>query len=345
MAGVDWGMSLQKLPGNHPLLKRQGRIPRTEHPETVLVWQGSTVKARFEGRHLGLQLRCEGEQVHLDIEVDDAREQVSLAAGQGCHWVWPHPLGEGIHRLRIHKRSEAMAGQGILGGIEIEAQATLLAPEPESQSTRILFIGDSITVGACNEDGATDQWEDRSTHNHGNSYPALTCRELNWEHRCIAVSGMGICEGFVSVKAGEIWKRTHPDTSAPHHSPDGWEPDHICILLGENDSAFTREQGRPFPKNFQKDYEALVRDVAAEHPKASIHLLRGGMYGGANDPKLAEAWQAATESLKADIPNLQTLVFQHWSEQHPRVEDARLLARELMAHLRGKPGVTGQESA
>jgi hypothetical protein len=55
-----------------------------------------------------------------------------------------------------------------------------------------------------------DQWEDRSTHNHTQSYGWLTSRALGADHRAMAVSGMGICEGYVDVKAGEVWDKVYP---------------------------------------------------------------------------------------------------------------------------------------
>jgi hypothetical protein len=111
----------------------------------------------------------------------------------------------------------------------------------------------------------------------------------------------------------------------------------VCVNLGENDDAFTRANGRPFPAAFTAGYVALVKEIRGAWPEARIVLLRGGMWGGAKGPDLRAAWEAAVRELEADDPRITHFVFKHWSEQHPRVSDHRAMADELVRWLKAQP--------
>src|SRR6185312_11715 len=115
---------------------------------------------------------------------------------------------------------------------------------------RLEFFGDSIMVGACNEDGPADQWEDRSTHNNALSYTTLTAAAFKADYRCIAVSGMGIATGYVDVKAGEVWNRLYPVADSQLADLKSWQPDVAFINFGENDDSFSRSQHESFPAGY-----------------------------------------------------------------------------------------------
>jgi hypothetical protein len=273
-------------------------------------------------------------QNFFNVSVDGVTEIAGVPAGDASRYVWPRPLAPGRHQVEIFKRSEADAGYAAFRGIELAAGAgAWSAPQP-AYRLRLEFVGDSITAGANNEDGAVDQWEDRRTHNHALSYAYLTAQALGADHRAMAVSGMGICEGFVPMLAGETWDKLYPRDNPTRADLATWQPDVVCVNLGENDSGFTRANARPFPSGFTAGYVALVKAVRAAYPAAQIVLLRGGMWGGANDVALRQAWERAVTELEAADPRISHYVFRHWSEQHPRVADDRAMAGELVTWLK-----------
>jgi lysophospholipase L1-like esterase len=199
------------------------------------------------------------------------------------------------------------------------------------------FFGDSITVGACNEDGAEDQWENRATHNNALSYAALTAKAMNASYRNIAVSGMGIVLGYVPVRAGEIWNRLYPGSGSFIAEDKGWTPDVVFVNYGENDDSFSKNQNVAFPAGFADGYVALVKAMRGFYPKAEIVLLRGGMFGGAKSEPLRQAWTEAVQRLETEDAHVHHFVFQHWSETHPRVSDHRAMADELVVWLKTEP--------
>jgi lysophospholipase L1-like esterase len=196
------------------------------------------------------------------------------------------------------------------------------------------FFGDSITVGACNEDGDTDQWDNRRTHNAALSYTALTAAAFSADYRNIAVSGMGIATGWVDKKAGEVWDRIYPNPASPRADLMQWVPQVIFVNFGENDDSYPKAHGQPFPAGYTDGYIALIRAIRAAYPSAHIVLLRGGMYGGAQSELLRQAWESAATQLEATDQGISHFIFTHWTRNHPRVADDRTLADELIAWLK-----------
>ena len=70
------------------------------------------------------------------------------------------------------------------------------------------------------------------------------------------------------------------------------------------------------------------------NPAAQIVLLRGGMYNGAQNESLRNAWEAAVTQIEATDKSVSHFVFKHWKPNHPRVADDRAMADELVAWLR-----------
>jgi lysophospholipase L1-like esterase len=198
------------------------------------------------------------------------------------------------------------------------------------------FFGDSIMVGACNEDGATDQWEDRRTHNNALSYTALTAGAFLADYRCIAISGMGVAAGWTEVRAGQAWDRLYPTADSPRADLQAWQPDVACLNFGENDDSFPRAHHQAFPAGFTAGYVELVKAIRSAYPHTEIVLLRGGMFGGAQSAPLRRSWDAAVRELEAEDPAVSHFVFTHWSSNHPRVADDQALAAELIAWLKAQ---------
>jgi lysophospholipase L1-like esterase len=324
---------MQSIPAEDSRFRYEGRFDRSNPAAPVLVWQGSRIYIDFEGSAFALRFNWVEGQNFFDVTVDDTATVLAVNKADHTRLTFPQPLGPGRHHLTLFKRSEAAAGNARFLGIEIALGAHAWVPPATTYKLKMQFIGDSITAGACNEDGPTDQWEDRSTHNNARSYGALTSIAFNADYRNIAVSGMGIVLGYVEPHAGQIWDRVYPVASSPRADLAAWTPDVVFLNFGENDDSFTTANKLPFPARFTENYIALVQAIRAAHPNAQIVILRGGMYGGANSEPLREAWSAAVRRLKAGDPRVHSFVFTHWSRNHPRVADDRAMADELSAWL------------
>ena len=326
-----------RVPAGDARFRYEGRIDFANTNAPVIIWQASRISIDFEGSAIHLLFDNAKGQNYFNVQVDGSNTVVAANERTPASSATVSGFGPGWHHWLLFKRSEANAGTVQLRGIEIAPPAKARAPMPPHYKLAIQFIGDSITVGACNEDGATDQWDDRRTHNCALSYATLTAAAFSADYRNTAVSGMGIATGWVPMKAGEIWDRLYPDTNSPPANLHAWIPNVVFVNLGENDDSYPRAHGQPFPVGFTGGYVSLVHAIRTAYPDARIVLLRGGMFGGAQSEPFRKAWESAVTQLETTDKSVSHFVFKHWTLTHPRVADDRALADELIAWLKQQP--------
>ncbi len=327
----------QLIPASAACFRYEGRFDFTDPARPMVVWQGSRIGLEFEGVLLRVCFGTAVDQNVFNLTLDGQTEIVAVPAGASWILAWPHLLPNTRHQLTLFKRTEAAAGQVRFAGVEIAAGAQTWLPPANGYKLKMEFFGDSITAGACNEDGDADQWDDRRTHNHALSYSTLTAAAFHADYRCMAVSGMGIAAGYVEVKAREVWDKIYPRVDSPRADLKAWQPDVAFVNLGENDDSFSRSINQSFPPGYTAGYVALVQAIRVAYPHVHLVLLCGGMYGGAKSPELRSAWAAAVAEVEACDPAVSHFVFQHWSSNHPRVSDHQAMAAELTAWLKPQP--------
>jgi lysophospholipase L1-like esterase len=333
---VGTEQSRRVVGASDPAFSYQGRFDRTDPAAPVVVWESSRIAVDFSGTFLALLFGRAVDQNYFDADVDGESRIIAVEPGRKSEIVWPGPLGPGRHHLVLLKRSEASAGSAAFSGIEIGADASVEKPVAGKAALKMLFLGDSITAGACDEDGAADQWESRRTHNAMMSYAALAANAFGAGFENISVSGIGLVTGYVDVTFGEVWDRLYPAHGAPKADLAAWRPDIIFINLGGNDTSFPKSKGRPFPSSFSDAYFKLATEVRSAFPDAQLVLLRGGMTETESDPVLIAAWAEAVRRLEAQDPHCTHFVFAHHTDLHPRVADHQLMADELVQWLRGQ---------
>ncbi len=324
----------QQIPASDKSFRYEGRFDFSDSNAPTVIWQASRISVDFNGDDLKLLFADDKGQCFFNAEVDGTNSVVEIREGKRIKGATFADLGDGLHHLVLFKRSEAAAGTVRFRGIEIDQDAKAWTPPPVPYKVRMEFIGDSITVGACNEDGKADQWDDRRTHDCTFSYATLTANAFSADYRNIAVSGMGIATGYVPMKAGEIWDKLYPETNSPSADLQSWISNIIFVNFGENDGSFSTVHKQPFPTNYTTGYVALVQAIRKTYPAAQIVLLRGGMYNGAQNESLRNAWEAAVTQIEATDKSVSHFVFKHWKPNHPRVADDRAMADELVAWLR-----------
>jgi lysophospholipase L1-like esterase len=323
-----------RIPAADARFRYEGRFHFSDSNAPVIVWQASRISLDFKGDTLGLLFDDAKGQCFFNAQVDGSNTVVEVREGKPVTPATLAGFGTGRHHLVLFKRSEADAGTVHFRGVGLTGDAKAWAPPPPAYRLRMEFFGDSITVGACNEDGDTDQWDNRRTHNAALSFAALTAAALSADYRNIAVSGMGIATGWVTPKAGEVWDKIYPNPASPRADLTQWVPQVVFVNFGENDDSYPRAHGQPFPEGYTDGYIALVRAIRAAYPSAHIVLLRGGMYGGAQSEPLRQAWESAVTQLEAADPAVSHFIFTHWTQNHPRVADDRAMADELIAWLK-----------
>jgi len=326
-----------QIPASDARFRYEGRFDFADSNAPAVIWQASRISLDFEGDRLGLQFDDAKGQCFFNAEVDGSNTVVEIREGKPAMPATLGGFGPGRHHLVLFKRSEADAGTARFRGVELAAGEKAWAPPAPVYQLRMEFFGDSITVGACNEDGPADQWDNRRTHNAAFSYAALTASAFSADYRNIAVSGMGIVTGYVDKKAGEVWDKTYPNPASARADLTRWVPQVVFVNFGENDDSYPKVHRQPFPAGYTDGYIAFVHAIRAAYPAAHIVLLRGGMFGGAKSEPLRQAWESAVTQLEAADPAISHFVFTHWTGNHPRVADDRAMADELIVWLKQQP--------
>ena len=314
----------------------QGRLDMADPKSPVLVWEASTAAIDFSGDHLSVVFGPTTGTVFFDATVDGATTLLELKDGSKATIDPLAVHGRGNHHLVLFKRSEGAAGSAHFGGIEVDAGAALSKPV-DDHSLKFEIYGDSITAGACAEDGAEDQWVSRRTHNAADSWAALTAAAFSADYRNLSVSGIGLATGYDDVVEGQVWDRIYPLADSPKADLSSWVPDVVLVLLGDNDDSYPRAKKLPFPPEFREKYAEFIRNIRGAYPRAPIVLLNGGMWAGVNSPWLRTEWGAVVKSLESSDPGISDFTFAHWTNLHPRVADHRILADELIPWLARQP--------
>ena len=311
----------------------EGRFDLSDPAAPVVIWEGSRISFDCDGPELALRFAGAKGQNFFDVRVDEVNSILGVAKGKSTLVVpLPAPPSQ-RHRVVLFKRSEASAGTVRFTGVTVSTGARLWPSAPADYRLAMGFFGDSKTAAACDEDGAVDQWDDRRTHNSALSYATLTAAHFSADHQNISVSGMGVVTGWTNVLARQIWDRLYPKVGSAPADLTQWQPEIIFVNLGDNDESFSRSRHKPFPPAFADAYVSLVRGIRGAYPKARIVLLRGGMTDSSQKSALRDAWEAAVARLEKTDAAISHFVFTHWSSNHPRVADHRILADELIGWL------------
>ena len=326
----------REVEASDPAFSYQGRFDVTDRAAPVVVWESSRISFDFEGSVLALRFGRATGQNFFNAQLDGESRIVAVEPGIQAKIAWPDPIGPGRHHLVLVKRSEASAGSVAFRGIEVAPGKRVERPAPAKAALRMLFFGDSITAGACDEDGAADQWENRRTHNAELSYAALTAYAFGADFENISVSGIGIVTGYVDVTFDEIWDRLYPVRDAPRADLSAWRPDVVFLNFGGNDTSYPLSKGLPFPASFADRYVKVLAEVRSAYPDVEMVLLRGGMSETENDPVLIAAWSDVVRRVEAHDRRCCHFVFVHHTDLHPRAVDHQRMAAELIQWLRGQ---------
>lgn len=314
------------FPPDHPALQISGRVSWNEQQKLRVIWPGTTIKGRFNGSSLAVQMEDSGQTDYQVIIDGDLKNSRILDTAPGFH-VYPlaQNLSPGEHSFEIFRRTETITGFTQFNGFFVEPGRSLL-PWNQAKGLTIDFYGDSQTVGACNECGAVEQWDDLRPHNHLLSYAALTSRMLAAETQMIAVSGIGLTLGYQPHTMAEIDSRVAPDPAAAIYEKNGREPQLIFVNLGQNDWA------KGVRDAFAPAYEKFLLDLRQRHPQAWIVGLLGAM-DSAHDARSPYPLYMTETVRKLRDPRMLTYIFKTRSWDHPRVPEHLAMAQELVGFV------------
>lgn len=240
-------------------------------------WSGSTISAGFIGTGIAIKLRMtlpspdiHGGLDYLNVSIDGGAPTVLKVNENTVRYPLAAGLPNGYHTVRVTKRTEAQFGSQLqFEGFDYGGGKP--APAPARKARRIEVYGDSISAGYGNE-GAAPGFR-LEEENASLTYGMLAADALNAECTVIALSGHGC---FVSLSGSktevvpkyfnQILYKNRRTYAFP--APD---PDAVIVHLGTNDYAMN-----VLDADFYTAYQAFVRRIRREYPKATIVLAAGG---------------------------------------------------------------------
>ncbi|OOM82132.1 endoglucanase E precursor [Clostridium puniceum] len=303
------------------MLHYEGRIDKSNPQAVKLLWEGSIIKANFEGTSLKMQLENSSDN-YLNVIIDNKLTVIKCLNGDNLYTL-ASGMEDKIHSVEIFKRTEAGIGAVNFKGFILDS-GKQLAPFNETKKLQIEFYGDSITVGACDEDTGYDQWSNYYTHNNYMSYSAITARELNAEYMCTAVSGIGLTHGFQPYSMPQIWDRIAYDPNSTPWDYNSWQADYVVVNLGENDKSCG------IVGDFTSEYVKFIKNIREKYPNALIFCVAGPM-GAGQDQTMLNYVSSAVSTLNSSGDN--KVFFHKFSQScstHPRVETNIEVAKELV---------------
>ncbi len=221
-------------------------------------------------------------------------------------------------------------------------------------SSRIEFIGDSITCGYGVE--GKDETEDftTATENAGKSYAGLVAEWMGAEAMLTCYSGHGIVSGYTD----DPEKRNIDELAPPYYEQTGrngfllpsgrkieeipwdfstWQPEKIVINLGTNDLNWCAER-EARRELFRKQYRAFLETVRKNNPGAMMLCILGIMGTGLNETmvKAVNEYRAQTGDTRIHSMTLQeqdAQRFGYGSSFHPNEKTQLKLAEKVQAFI------------
>lgn len=320
-----------------------GRISFNEE-SAYLTWPGTSVSFSFSGRKLVLDLEDDKGNNYFNVIINDNQDfPLVLNTKKGRHqYDISYAINTDVSSVTLFKRTEGAEGGTFFHGVSLDSEEVLLDSALVSKR-RILFYGDSITVGMGNEAADNNRDNLASEKNHYLSYAAITARNLDAEFHSIAKSGIGFMVSWFDFIMPEYYDQlTGESNNDSTWDFEQWQPHVVVVNLGQNDKWLIENERKlvATPQEIQNAYEAFIRKLMRLHPDATFVCAIGSM-----DASRDERWPGyidnAVNKIKVspdnegDSTRIYTTVFEfNGYGAHPRVAQHHQNAEKLTSILK-----------
>ena len=342
------------IPASDSSILYLGRIDFKNPQSVSFAHTGVSIRFRFEGPTCILHLK--NKSINKDKEgvfyknyytviIDKEKPQL-ISVSNSDNEIKLKGLGSGIHEVTIFKRTEALVGEGIFEGMDIEKDKKLL-PIETLRKRKIEFIGNSITCGYGIEGTSEKCNFSPETENGYLAYGAVTARKLEADYIAVAYSGKGMYrnyDGTTTNTMSLIYDRIFPDSlTSPKWKTNNWQPDLVVVNLGTNDFA----KGIPDSMVFINTYVNFIKRLISYYPNATILCTEGPMTNDAY-PVGAYAFSKVKNYINASKDKINALgtakIYsffptpqgpgEYGCDYHPNVKRQQKLADEITKEIK-----------
>lgn len=311
-----------------------GRMDFTDPLAPRFDWPGVSISLNFEGQDIGARIEDGGND--YNIFIDGKLKGILSTEKDKRDYLLAKGLKKGKHSVMLTKRTEGYDGVAVFKGFALYPGGKPLAPTATLEK-KILFIGDSLTVGYGVEGKSIKCDSERKYKNNYLAFSSVAARALNMEHHVVAISGRGVVRNYgEKTKSSKEPLPIYVDRMLMN---DGilkwdyksWVPDVVVINLGTND--FSTEP-KPDKKVFTKAYLKLIKKVRAYYPKTGIFICDG--------PTQSEPFFECIADMKKSINDknihwvkMAPLTEKDWGcDYHPNIKAAKRMAAELVNEIK-----------
>lgn len=276
-------------------------------------------------QHFLVRVDGVGTDVTVDGSTSEAVRSLPLAKG----------LSRGKHTFEVYRCNEGYCGIASL--IAVELGGWLETYQAPKRDLKMVFLGDSITVGlGVNAQRGAANEKDNDMHDATKSYAFITGEKLNADFSMVAIGGMNCstyagdgssCYNFYNNYS---YMRS---TKVPYDNTAETDVDVYVISLGTNDTNQTNGTYNNSKETLDAYVTALVQRVRADHPNAKIVWT----YGQLHTDRYTVIRDAVKKLAETDN-NLYFFMVKKANTQggswHPTAEAQAEHAEELIAFLR-----------
>lgn len=181
-------------------------------------------------------------------------------------------LDEGVHTVKVLKRSEALRSRAFLRALDTDGVFLL----PDARRERYIeFYGDSITCGYGNMTNDTNEPFTTAKENGLGTYAFMTAEALGAEASVMSRSGIAVNNNvnLDSLRLPDLVGRRSFTDSAAYNSPR--IPDAVVIYGGVNDLNYIRAATDTAEKNkrheeFVNKYVAMLNELLSKYPGVTV---------------------------------------------------------------------------
>lgn len=303
--------------------------------EWVYQWPGIYFEGRFRGDSVSLHMDDANNE--FDVLVDGQVMMVLKRPGKRV--VTLGQLGPGEHTIWLEKRTETQKSTGAFGGFFVVRKEDALIPRVLPR--RIMFLGDSLTVGYGNTSAYTkctaeQRFEATDT---SQAFAPLVAKHFDAEYEVRAFSGLGLVRNYGGVQYPQyhlpsLWRRAIFDDATS--TGVEWDPQVLVIGIGGNDFSTPVHAGERWKTQeemtaeYAATYMSFLKELRRLYPRALI-VMTWTQDKAALFTQTAASVFAQAEA--AGIGNLDQLVFptmvRAGCDGHPTVRDDAQVAELL----------------
>ncbi|MES2394199.1 MAG: SGNH/GDSL hydrolase family protein [Acidobacteriota bacterium] len=312
--------------------------------EWVYQWPGIYFEGRFHGDSVALHM--DDANNWFDVQVDGRTLMVLKRPGKTV--VRLEHLGAGEHVVRLEKRTETQAATGAFGGFFVERKEDALMPK--ARARKMIFLGDSLTVGYGNTSAFTKCSKDEvfETTDTSEAFGPLVAKHFDAEYEVRAFSGLGLVRNYGGKEypqfhLGSLWQRAIFEDASSHAGE--WDPHVLVIGIGGNDfstQVTATEKWKTqaeMASEYSDTYVEFLKELRYLYPHALIVMT----WTSDKDALYTQTAQFVFAKAQADgVGNMDHLEFPKMDRTgcngHPNLRDDAKVAELLEAVIARHPG-------